>query len=117
MNSVNENADTGHTFELVRFFISNQSDASDAEVFEDDVDVTLHGVEGQVSHVRGIRRLGGQLLLLAGSSRAAATAGSSIRKGLPSERRRRPGHNHTQKPSTWTRAPRMLSGQRREMRL
>lgn len=45
------------TFELVCLFVSDQSDAADVELLEDDVDVALHGVERQVSHEGGEGRL------------------------------------------------------------
>lgn len=45
------------TFKLVCVFVSDQSDTADFEFFEDDVDVTLHSVEWQVSYKRRERRL------------------------------------------------------------
>ena len=45
------------TFKLVCLFVSDQSDAADVELFEDDVDVSLHRVERQVPYVRREWRL------------------------------------------------------------
>lgn len=62
------------TFELVCVFVSDQSDAADVELFEDDVDVSLHRVERQVTHERRERGLRRQLLLLPGASGAATAS-------------------------------------------
>lgn len=62
------------TFELVCLFVSDQSDAADVELFEDDVNVSLHRVERQVSHVRSERGLCWQLFLLPGASGATTTS-------------------------------------------
>lgn len=69
------------TFELVCLFVSDQSDAADVEFFEDGVDVTLHRVERQVSHVHCEWRLRWQLLLLPRASRAATTTTSTGANG------------------------------------
>lgn len=62
-----------HTFEPVRFFVSDQSDAADGEFFENFVDVSLHRFERQVSYVCSEWRLRRQLLLLPGTSRGTGT--------------------------------------------
>lgn len=63
-----------HTFEPVRFFVSDQTDAADVEFFEDLVDVPLHRFKRQVSYVCGERRLRRQLLLLPGTSGGSSTS-------------------------------------------
>lgn len=62
-----------HTFEPVCFFVSDQSDAADVEIFEDLVDVPLHRFKRQVSYIRSERWLRRQLLLLLVTSRGTST--------------------------------------------
>lgn len=66
------------TFKLVCLFVADQSDAADVKFLEDDVDVALHGVEGQVSNEGGEGRLWRQLLLLLDASRAAAAWAGTV---------------------------------------
>lgn len=68
------------TFELVCLFVTDEPHAPHTEVFEDGVDVALHGVEGEVAHVGRVRRFCGELLLLTGAAWTAATSGSSAQK-------------------------------------
>lgn len=72
------------TFEPVRFFVSDQSDAADFEFFEDLVNVPLHRFKRQVSYISSEWRLRGELLLLPGTSR-----GSSSRAGAYVEEKQR----------------------------